>query len=1393
MEALIPKERDARTRVLQLVAEQGEADADAIARWGQARQELAVRVSQMPVEDAQSLLAKELGEVDADLLRLEESGRFSRDEAFRRGVELGERLRWALWLADILSEELSEDPLVLVEEEVERIRTQSTELARLDARLEEVASRLSDRCEEVHRSLLRVRVQRFTSARVAQERDGSLEAATLHWLAAGEALQIETDCMSRPGLPCASVDGDGALGLDGLRRRRQEHIDGCAALLASAAPEEAEAFFRSSIPDLLDRASSLLSEGDASPPEVRLRILALLREQIDSHFLLLGPWEDRLTRRGGLGGEADRRRCRQEIRQLRKARRQILAAQCEARVQGRLEEIFGSRRLRLFENIILVLIFALLGLVFFEWRLMADAERIARMYGGGIASEIFAEMAAAEAIRGFNYADLLFCTVFQIDFFARWALAGWGLAYFLRHFFFESLPAFPYGFIFQYMGVMEEARAVILVRVVRLRRIVTLRALILVVLRTFRFVAFFVRGLDRAVEKFRSLVDRDVMIFDPDPGADTPESPLRRRALGMEARRRRLLKNLHRDAPWEERGRLLGLHAALLRAESEMAAHLSLPYRRGVREVRGEIHIERVIHGLLDCDVARILSLAGREGVDRLARWLRFLDFPVFRGAPIVRRLIPAARRLNPAEAVSAAANAVGQILQEALGMVRFWADLSGITTGPQVLDRVGSAVVRASRRPAMRLILFGGLFLLVEVLATPFPWLERVAQRLFRFLGLPLLVLGSICLVFLTIGRWFKRISGEALDLYLRTADAQFYPLLKAQKFRRHRDDLQLLYRSVLRPEQALRGSTAIGEEEWIDHLAQILREGARFLPGTLQLSDGRFAAFEDDRELVVLLYRDFLDSPVLHRSDDKASVQLLGNLSLQSLRFHTMHLTLRQLRKLERLDLDKGSLLALGPYFWFRFITESLAIETAKLIMEYNTTCIPRDQLHLASPRARERFERFLAEHGEVADSPMLRRPGRGEERFDAALSLASFTAFDFLGPTPEGDEAVLRRYGPEVLDALRRDRRAVVRDIFGTRPYHLLPRQQRVLNPYRLYRKYLGGAKFFLLPFAAIFGLLRLLFAGVSQVVSLVDEVLGRRKIRRSQLSRVAGFDVAIRKINRMRKPLFMEALRLRALVDVEYLGLKLPGEPKDEEAVTFRDDLDFIGALERERRPIEQQQNRVFRDLLRFQEFLVQHGWQGPGLDDLLARLDSTGELRRHRGEVLRALVTAYITDHESLRSVLTAPAWSRSFVEKALRKKPATLLEKLRSFVYCDVLRFLPENRRRRRMFEEFAERSAALEGMGRAARRQVRRRFLLADRFDERMMEAALRNLRSGSRGGDDAIVEALQRAACDYRLWTRKLITVRTIQALTLLDVKAYRDMVWRVGEYGSSGGRGG
>ena len=70
----------------------------------------------------------------------------------------------------------------------------------------------------------------------------------------------------------------------------------------------------------------------------------------------------------------------------------------------------------------------------------------------------------------------------------------------------------------------------------------------------------------------------------------------------------------------------------------------------------------------------------------------------------------------------------------------------------------------------------------------------------------------------------------------------------------------------------------------------------------------------------------------------------------------------------------------------------------------------------------------------------------------------------------------------------------------------------------------------------------------------------------------------FVVAQRKIDRMRKPIFMKLLQLRAQIDFAYLGLRVEGlEPlnaSDEDPYVLQD-LELIKAIEVERLPIIEQ--------------------------------------------------------------------------------------------------------------------------------------------------------------------------------------------------------------------------
>ena len=174
-------------------------------------------------------------------------------------------------------------------------------------------------------------------------------------------------------------------------------------------------------------------------------------------------------------------------------------------------------------------------------------------------------------------------------------------------------------------------------------------------------------------------------------------------------------------------------------------------------------------------------------------------------------------------------------------------------------------------------------LFLIVNVVPIFKPF-RTVIDKLQQLLGWPVIILGVICVGFWALGAWFRRIANQSADLYERIVEAQFAAHTKSLKSRRRDQDAQFLSERVIDPELLLRSSD--------DRIA--MPDGPAGDDGG---SNPGWVLFEN-RELaflrnVRLLYQDYLDGSPLHRSDTKASVQLLGNLALTNLRrSHLRHL---------------------------------------------------------------------------------------------------------------------------------------------------------------------------------------------------------------------------------------------------------------------------------------------------------------------------------------------------------------------------------------------------------------------------------------------------------------------------------------------------------------------
>ena len=251
-------------------------------------------------------------------------------------------------------------------------------------------------------------------------------------------------------------------------------------------------------------------------------------------------------------------------------------------------------------------------------------------------------------------------------------------------------------------------------------------------------------------------------------------------------------------------------------------------------------------------------------------------------------------------------------------------------------------------------------------------------------------------------------------------------------------------------------------------------------------------------------------------------------------------------------------------------------------------------------------------------------------------AFLETVEFTAVDFLADEPERDAEIHARFGPQVAELVRRDRQQNVRRAFRSFPLHELPLAARTINPYAFYEAHLAGGRIALLPFTLARALGWAVVLGVRGIYRVVREIL-HPQVDRQQIVPSDTYWAALRKIHRMRKPVFMGSLWLRARFDVEYLGLPLPTAPPGIAAQSLMEtDLDYIGAT-RQDRIIAEQVRRQHQERLEWVlRWLDRFGWTFDELPAYLAR--EIPFLANRGGEALRALVAACILDHNDIATL-----------------------------------------------------------------------------------------------------------------------------------------------------------
>lgn len=1320
----------------------------------------------------------------------------ARLDPFRRllGMDaLRSDLEWFGLMLDRLEGEHGPGPAAWIEVELAKVRRLlEDEPRRPKARARRASLRA--RCERMRGVLL--------ERRVRKELEAAFEDATPDRLASVRnklsRLQARVGAMEpigeAPDVPPAQEGVEPDYEMRGedpeawtaaLAARRVEVADRIDERLAEMPPDEAA----ESCARIVQGARDELAEMIAFLQDAPLRRAVLRLETAEEDVDRLGDSIQAL-RRAGRRAPEDRRPSAEDARRLddaladaRRLRAVIRGEWQEKLLTFRLHNLLGRRGAAWLDNLALFLIVALTFLILGETFL----ERAGMLTESGRAV--------------FAWLDLAVCTGLMSEFLLKWVLAPARGAYFLHHFVIDFLASLPFGFL-AYLVATERPTSPIgeetfwllrYLRFVRIFEILSQLRLAMPLVRLARLALFALRLSDRLVRKNAGLLNRNIILFEPHHARRAESSD--RHRLGMlrgdvQVAEAALGRRLHRDQQ----------DALAARRLSDLTVRLgTLPDRWSEpilehREAR-EIPVEALVDRLIQLTPETLLDRMGQGFVASVDSYIRLLDVPIVRRLPLIRNLV-AHREKSPAEAVSLAANYVGFAVQRGLDLIYFLADLQATLSPAIFLDRLGLTLVNATRTPAKRLLWLGSaflvLFLIVNVvgfLSVFRPSVDAVQRRL----GWPVIVLGGVCLGIWSLGSWLRKIANQSADFCERIVEAQFASQTKTFKARRSEQDARFLAERVIDPEIVLRAAD--------DRDPGLYRESssaadveAMFVGPQTRFANRELAFLRNIR----LLYQDYLDGSPFHRNDVKTSVQLLGNLALSNLRRSRIDHVLGESRAMGKLDLSRAGGLLGGPYLWFNYITRIIVQETAVLLLDYNTHAVPLDRLACSPPDRRRAYQEWLGarlridpddvrlpapnvpEPLEVREPPPL--PNRAPRRYQAAafLETVEFTAIDFLADDPAREAEILARFGPQVAQLVRKDRQQNVRRAFRSFPLEELPPAQRTINPYAFYEARLSGGRIVFFPLVVAAAFLKSAWVAVRGVYAGVHQILNPR-VDRDRDVPADSYAAAHRKIHRMRKPVFMGSLWLRARLDVEYLGLQLPTAPPvlgfDS---TLEADLDFIGASRRDRIAAEQIRRDHQRRLAWTTRWLHRFGWTSDGLPAFLAA--EVPYLANRGSEALRAVVAACVLDHDDVATL--GQSTEAMTILAAYAASPTSDLKRLPPGLPDPVVNprrlWRPVPRRGpswRRLFE--------LPGFS-AYDASARRRIVALLRRHRRTTRGWFRVVMGQGAGDPWGEVRArLHDVILKTDLWSDQILVLRAVQTLTMLDVHHNCELVWSLGGY--------
>ena len=935
---------------------------------------------------------------------------------------------------------------------------------------------------------------------------------------------------------------------------------------------------------------------------LRERIRSLERERVEAREVF--RW---LRRVAGTRGEdpaqaVEASQIKAYKRRLKRLQRKLGALRDEALLSKRLESFFGHRSVRLFNRLSFFALMLLL-VVFLVDLFLPKTETLTE---------------------GLFWLDTGICFFFLWEFSVRFLFAPNRRFWFRRHVLTDFLPALPFGLLLSTASgadVLAKTLGTGAIRSIRLVRIPVYARyvrLLRPMVNFFRLIAFWLRGMDRIVEGLSPLLNVEVILFEASPQKASEEAAPGEAMLPV-AEFRRLPPELRKERAPELLQRLI--------LEMERVKRSAGPIPGSPKGMTSSriLPADSLVFLLRSLDADQVTRYLPEEQIYSLGRFLKLLDIPLFRHLPGWKQLLGGGGDVPPDERIARAGRAIGGGMGKVLRVVDAWMDLSGVLTAPQILDRIATALMRSTQRPAVRLLLFGSLFILFKLFFQIMLPLD--APGLFHFLdkfvATPLLIVGTIALVLLLLGRWLKRLAGESGGQLIRAAESRYSNLTELLRIRSEDQTIRQLSERVFPGE----GEAARDLEGGVRREAAALRLGVT--GDGIDLRARKFA----------LLLLDAEDGGFLHKTDTKGPEQFLENPDLVTLRREVLSYAPGDEKRLGRLDLTTTKGL-FGPYFWFDLLTEALSVQVAKLCNLYNLYLIPLSAWKCAGEKERARHLAVLEGNEDLSVVPAK----------NGGFATSFFHVLHFLDPSEECLAEVAKIFGEEVRDRLIQDRRRMVRKIFSTKAMSKLPRSLRAFNPLSFYRGKLGGGRIFFLPFLLLLMVLRFLVRIVRITVKATYEILRPRVRGREDESETSPL-VVRRKLRRMKKPLCFEAIRLMAQLDPVYLGIG--GEAQ------FSKDLDAIGAGPGEWDQILEAKEDMERRLVYLPELLnLVEARLGHPLQDW--------ERARLRRGIAR--------DERGLCVLLAAPSRLKAWLEREADEVPPGALPRSRALARCSLRR-----------------------------------------------------------------------------------------------------------------------